>query len=216
MVKKAALMVLCLAPVVAAAGPATRPAESARARAFAERAGMVHRPDSRDDFEQALKFFKDFSQKRFAAFEDMTDEQKAKLRPAINARYHAYRFLVSDNPKLKDVKERQLKIEDDIFGIKKGLDDTTDPAEKNKLQDELKKRVAELIESRMDERRMRISRLEELLKEEKGRLEKDIQRKDQLVEDRYKDVLTAKESPDKGRTKPPAGERGAKPPRRER
>jgi len=213
MVRKAALMILCLAPIVALAGPTTRSAEPGKARA-------VRRPElSREsDFEQAIEFFRVHSPQRYAAFMAMTDEQKEKARPAILSRHHTFNWLTGDNANLRALKLRQVKLEDDIFGIKKRLDAVPEGLanKKNELQEELRRKVTELVEARIKERTDRIEHLEGLLKVEKVKLETDLKQKDKLIESRYQEVLAANDLAAQHRPKAPNAERPPRPVRRDR
>jgi hypothetical protein len=212
MVRKAMMLVLCLVPIVAMAGSTTRPAEPGRPR-------PLRRPElNREaDFEQAIEFFRLHSPQRYAAFMAMTDEQKERARPAIINRYHSFNWLTSENANLRNLKLKQVKLEDEIFGIKKHLDAVPDtlPNKHKELEDELHRKVTELVEARIKERTDRIENLETLLKAEKVRLQNDLKQKDKLIEARYQQVLTAKD-PSQLRPKASNAERPPRPIRRDR
>ncbi len=212
MLRNALLTVLCLAPVVAMAGSTAPSAEPNRSR-FPRRAET-----GRDiDFEQAIEFFKLHAPQRYAAFMAMTDEQKERAKPAIIDRFRAFDRLTRENAGLRELKVQQLKLEDEVFTIKQRLDalPETLPLKRKELQDELRRKVTELVEARIKERSDRIENLESLLKQEKARLQADLKQKDKLIETRYQQALTAKD-PSQLRQKPTNTERPARPARRER
>jgi len=222
MPKRLAVTVLFLMPVVVFAQATTRPSEAPRARSpegqfFMPRHGEI--PES--EFKEAYEFFEKFSPKRTAAFNGMEDDHKARFKPLIVARYYEWKWLGKDNPELRGIKEKQIRVEDAIFGIKLSLHDVEDPSERTKLEKELKEKVEELVQARMDEREQRLKRLAELVKEERKKLEKDREEKSELVERKYKEILEARDADvaaDGGGRRPPAGpdRGGQKGQRRER
>ena len=209
MIKRIAVVAIFLWPALGWTAPATRPAEGSRMGPRVSRPPMLREPD----WEQALKFFEKYSPNRFKAYNSMDEGQKSKYRMAILSRYHSYSWLSRDNPELQQIKAREIGIEDNIFDLKRRLDAAYSSAEKESLQEQLKKEVGELVELRIKERQERISRLEKIVTEEKARLEKDQQRKEQLVEKRYREILNAGEE-SAVPLRPTPGPKG--PPRREK
>ena len=112
----------------------------------------------------------------------------------ILGRYYGSKLAGADGSELKTAKIRQMEVEDRLFDVKNRL---MDAQEKNSpdvetLKTELHQAVADLIGSKMEERRLRIARLEKLLSEERADLDKDEVGKAEMIEKRYQEVLDAK------------------------
>jgi hypothetical protein len=121
----------------------------------------------------------------------MSEEQQRFFKPLIVARWHGMKWLSRD-PELRKNKERQIRIEDDIFHIKQQLAARDpDDAQAKQLIAELRKVVEELVDARMAERELRIERLEMLIAEERELLKHDQFRRQSLVDKRMQDLLAA-------------------------
>jgi hypothetical protein len=182
-----------LMPMAVIAAPTTQPVSAPKVRQTMDRADRVGSRESREaDWDEALKFFQKHSPRRVAAWEGMNEPRKTRYKALFIARYRLVTGLTKDDLQLRRIKVNQIEIEDHIFAIKSQLSEgNLTPADVEQLKQELRGKVKELVASRMDERKERIARLETLLKLEKDRLQKDLARKEQLIESQYKEVLNA-------------------------
>ena len=143
------------------------------------------------DWEAAQAHFREHSPLRAAAFDNMSDEQKEFFKPLIIGRHRGIKWLSRD-PELLANKERQIKLEDDIFGIKTKLASVREESDEAKaLKDSLRKSVEELVDARMAERALRIERLEMLIEDERELLKQDQLKRQGLIEKRMQDILAA-------------------------
>ena len=143
------------------------------------------------DWEEARAHFREHSPLRAEAFDKMSEEQQNFFKPLIVGRYRGIKWLARD-PELRKNKERQIRIEDDIFGVKQQLAGVVAGSEVGeRLTAELRKSVEQLVDERMRERMMRIDRLEMLIAEERELLEEDRLKREGLVEKRLQDILAA-------------------------
>jgi hypothetical protein len=213
--KSILVIVMLLLTANAGAAAAARSSGATKQKAASERSERPERSmePRAVDWKEAFDFFAEHSPLRAKAFEEMSEKQREKLKPLILDRYATIMKPAGKaDPDIRALKIQQLDIEDSIFGIKQTLDRPAAPAETvARLKGQLREKVKELVESRMNEREHRLSRLESLLKKEREQLTADQQHKDQLVENRYQEVLNAK-NPDAASEHPrpfrPDGERG--------
>ncbi|MFI5379711.1 MAG: hypothetical protein ACHRHE_10465 [Tepidisphaerales bacterium] len=194
----AILAVGCLSLAAIAQTPGDRPANPDPGTAPvrpAGRPGMARFMDRGDkDLPDALTFFREHCPKLAAAYDKMPDEKQKEFRPIILGRYYAFKMAGADGSELKAAKIRQMGAEDRIFDLKNRLMDAQEQnvPEVETLKTQLKQAVVDLVDSKLEERRLRIARLEKLLSEEQTELEKDEGKKAEMVDKRYQEVLDAK------------------------
>ncbi|MGA2500743.1 MAG: hypothetical protein ABSH20_23645 [Tepidisphaeraceae bacterium] len=195
----AILTVGCLSLTAVAQAPVERPA-NANADAGTAPVRPAGRPGitklierGEKDLPDALAFFREHCPKLAAAYDKLPEEKQKEFRPMILGRYYASK-MAADGSELKAVKLRQMEVEDRLFDVKNRL---MDAQEKNSpdvetLKTELRQAVVDLVGAKMEERRLRIARLEKLLSEERADLEKDQAHEAEMVDKRYQEVLDAK------------------------
>jgi hypothetical protein len=163
------------------------------------------------DWEEAKAHFREHSPLRAEAFDKMSDEQKNFFKPLIIGRHRGIKWLSRDQELLNN-KLRQIRIEDDIFGVKQKLAGVPAKSEEaEKLTATLRKSVESLVDARMRERALRIDRLEMLIAEERELLEEDRVKREALIDKRMQDILAAEVpviDPPQGPPGPPSGPPG--------
>src|SRR5688500_2819335 len=111
------------------------------------------------DWEEAKANFRELSPLRAAAFDKMSEDQQNFFKPLIVGRWRGMKWLERD-PELFKNKENQIRVEDDIFGIKQKLAATpAESADAGKLKPDPRKNAAVLVDARMRERALRIELL---------------------------------------------------------
>lgn len=169
--------------------------------------GFGRGPEARRGEMRAWDFFRTYSRRRAEAIRALPQEKQERVRGLITARYGGIWLIETQNPKLFDLKIKQVQAEDDIFGLKGEL--AENPGKGDQIRAELRKKVEELVELRMDERKQRIERLKKQLGDEEKQLKEDQAKKEKMVEKQYERVLdapTLETMPDR-----PGGGRGARP-----
>ena len=199
-VKRLLALSFCAVALVATAVVAERPNDRGGGDDKGDNKGARHEKWDRDakfreamekDWEAAQAHFRQHSPLRAAAFDNMSDEQKEFFKPLIIGRHRGIKWLSRD-PELLRNKERQIKIEDDIFGFKQKLATVAAESEQaEKLKGEIRKSVEELVDARMAERALRIDRLEMMIAEEKEMLKDDQFKRQALIDKRLADILAA-------------------------
>lgn len=200
-VKRLLAVSFCAVALAATAAVAERPGDRGGADDNkGDNKGARHEKWDRDarfreamekDWEAAQAHFREHSPLRAAAFDKMSDEQKEFFKPLIIGRHRGIKWLSRD-PELLANKERQIKLEDDIFGVKTKLASVKEESDEAKtLKDSLRKSVEELVDARMAERALRIERLEMLIEDERELLKQDQLKRQSLIEKRMQDLLAA-------------------------
>src|SRR5687767_9940232 len=125
------------------------------------------------DWEEAKANFRELSPLRAAAFDKMSEDQQSFFKPLIIGRWRGMKWLERD-PELFKNKENQIRVEDDIFGIKQKLAATpAESADAGKLKTDLGRKVEDLVDERMRERELRIERLQLLIEARRELLKED-------------------------------------------
>lgn len=136
---------------------------------------------SAKDWPAAEKFIREHSPRRWEAFDSLQPDSTSRraVRRLIVARYKSLMEMKQKDPQMYKLQLRELELEDDIFGITVAMRGRRDASD---LRDNLRKDAAELVDTRLNIRQLRIERLEQAVQTAKKRLEKDRQRRDALVE----------------------------------
>jgi hypothetical protein len=177
-------------------GPATVPvattAPSAVQRDPAAKAKVIQSPTTHptagaNDWPAAEAFIKEHSPRRWAALESLQPDSNArpKIQAYITERYRSLMDEKKKDPAMYKLELKELELEDQIFGLVSGHHRRRDD---DAFEAQLRKETASLVDTRLAMRKLRITRLEKAVNLAKARLDKDEQRRDQLVE---KEMRTA-------------------------
>jgi hypothetical protein len=99
-----------------------------------------------------------------------------------------------EDPELAHVVTKRVELEDQVFGLAKDLR-SADSEEADQIKQTLGQKVAELVNTNLDERQMRIDRLTKTLNIEQQNLARDKDQSDQLVADRLKRIIDEAQRP---------------------
>lgn len=159
-----------LAQVAATADASPEPDAPYRQRPFPGRYGQVA-PTERE-LEDAGTFMREHAPNRWQAVQSLPDDGVVRrgVMGFIVARYRALQDVKKDDPKLYDVKLRQLAVEDELYGM---VASETTPEEREKHRDALRIATRKLLELNLAERELRIDRLRQSLSTEEQRLATD-------------------------------------------
>ena len=194
MIKRVSLISLCLLPLVALGQPAaTQRGKGPRP------AGppMIKKPATRpaDDpaeFERALGFLEKVSPNRAKAYQSLDEDRKGIFHDRIIAFYRGNQWMSKDE-ELWKVREKMIKAEDDVFGIRweilanGGLRRATD---EDKAR--LKGAVAEMVKVQLQERTLRLERWKKWVKGEEDQIAGISTNMQDYVDQRYRDELAGK------------------------
>ncbi len=152
-----------------------------------------------DDWAKAFKFFQENSPKRALAYEKLPDDQKRNIRFLIINRWRAMKWY-PEGSDLWNNKAKQAQLEDDVFGLKQDLGGG---GNSDALKAQIKVKVTELVDLRIQERALHIERLEKLVADERKKLEDDKAHKGDLVDKRFEQMLNGPEGNDPADGVPP-------------
>ena len=141
-----------------------------------------------EQWDEIVKFMREVSPRRTAAYDDMSPENKPLVKKLVVARYDFIQNLKKEDNALYDVTVDKWKAEDTIFGILKDAHDS-----KAQVGDDdkkaLREQVSKLIDSNFKERDLRIEKAKKSLNEAVARLDEDKKNKDSLVDDKLNQYL---------------------------
>ncbi len=167
----------------ATTAPARRHVAGARKGAHAEKETPTSRPSAAlDEWPAAEAFIKEHSPQRWQALESLGPDSEArrKIQRYIIGRYDALMDQKKKDAAMYKLQVRELEAEDRIFGLVSDRRRRRDG--EDEFQARLRKATENLVDTRLDIRKLRITRLEKAIDQAKTRLEKDQQHRDELVE----------------------------------
>jgi hypothetical protein len=146
-------------------------------------------PPSDEEWKLVEAFAQEYSPNRLALLNKMRDAHEPGYRLAqgfLVSRYRAIASMKDHDPDLYAARVEGLKLEDSVFGAVEAGDGAPDaPADKKAA---LRENVKKLVASNLAERERRITRMQEILADQKNQLEADKTRQDQLVDEKMKDI----------------------------
>ena len=108
---------------------------------------------SDQEFNTAIEFFRAHSKECAAVLDGLEPVKKNRFKQSVVSRYESIKTLEPQNPELYQIKLRQLQLEDKIFALKcKHSDATPKSPEAQKIRDEIRQVVGDLVRSRVEER----------------------------------------------------------------
>lgn len=123
--------------------------------------------------EQVRDFMKQYSPKRWARYEsDVPEERKEHIRRAMSTRFQQIKRLQTEHPALFEILIKRLPVEDEIFAIGWELSHDS-PPNRDELHAKLAQQVRSLLMSRLDERKARLTMLQQRLEQESADLKSD-------------------------------------------
>lgn len=145
-----------------------------------------------EEWQAAAASMRELAPNTWARFEETVHEDegfRGTFQRLIIDRYQELQRLKERDEKQYEGEVAQLKIEDDIFGIAAKLRGAEGEAAES-LKTELRARVGQLIEQRIQNRQRRIDRLAAQLERERRKLESDSANKEAAIQRKYDFILT--------------------------
>jgi len=180
------LLLLAAVPVaVLADEPTTLPDSSSSP--LRPRPRRLERPDGRE-IDEMNQFMGEHSPNRMAWL-----KRVRRGGPFFSliawGRYRNLREIEKDDHELYEIKLREIKAEDDVFGLlNKPSGPATGGAESD-LAGLLRQQIVILVQARFDERQHRIQKMERALEDAKAKLEADRANMDAIVTEKVKALL---------------------------
>ena len=192
-----AVMVVAVAPtLLAQPGPPTRtergegtpPWRRGESEPFQPARGYGGDMPTDQQWEEVSAFMAEHSQRRWTSIQSLADD-RAPLRRRVWGRYLAMQQMRKDNPRLYETRLQQLRLEDKVFGLVEDYRLSSSVDERDKLRAQIRQSVAAWIGKGLDERQQRLDRLEQMIQQERDRLQDDRKRADAMVDERMEKVL---------------------------
>ena len=161
------------------------PGERTRAMRPAEQ-----RPVSPTEWEEISEFMAEYMPWRIAEVQAMREGQwKERIKKLLANRYRGLRTIQARDPQSFQARLGQLRIEDQIYKLVSDLP-KADPDGRQKIREELRTQVTQLVDVDLAERKRRVERLKAELTRQEGLLEQDTRQHDTLVDQRVNRFLT--------------------------
>ncbi len=148
------------------------------------RGGPGISPADRSD---AMLFLSQHAQNYFQTIKALPDDSDARIRleNAVARAYLGYQRLKVDDPELYDVITRRVTVEDRIYGLSVTL--RANPTDA--LRSDLHQQVSDWCDLNLEERRLRVVRLERTLQREKDRLAADTADRQRMIDRRMSQAV---------------------------
>jgi hypothetical protein len=151
-------------------------------------------PLSQKDIADAMIYMKDKSPNRYQALNSLPEttlaekERKKNLQELTARNYLNWMRQLNEDPELYSVILRSIEAEDDVFGLVSKLS-TEKPEEKAANNARLREAVSKIVDLGIQERHLRLDRLQKTIKEQQQKLQEDSSHRETLVEERLKTIL---------------------------
>ncbi len=133
------------------------------------------------------QFMKSYSPRRWEKFQDVPEDRRDKILSNIRAQYRWMKRLKEEDAEIYDIRIKRLPIEDEMFALGWEMRQEAHPTEatRKKLRDQ----VRLFVDNSLAERRVRLARWQDRLKQEQlwladqqSSLQQDLARHDLLVD----------------------------------
>jgi hypothetical protein len=215
-----AILVLSVAPLMAAAGPTTQPVDVTAGK-ISTKSDPTTRPDrlagsddglrrnrlgigmrgakldpgTRADWEGISGFMTAHSPNRLQFINGLADGPlKFGMMKNMLQKEGNLARLDKDDPELAGIMTSRVELEDQVFGLASQFRNA-DPEQADQIRQTLREKVADLVDTNMKERELRIDRLKKALAEQEQNLATDEGQRDRLVADRLRGIINEARRP---------------------
>ncbi|MBC8106152.1 MAG: hypothetical protein H7Z14_06145 [Anaerolineae bacterium] len=150
-------------------------------------------PPTTQEREEVIEFFRTNMKNRMSVFDRLPDGQPAKNRmlQMMTERYRRLQRTKAQDPTVYELMVSQMVLQDEALSLLQDQRNSQNDATKREaLEQELRDKVKQLINDTLQERRKRVEHLEQMLKDQKSRLELDEAHPDALVSQHLKQLKT--------------------------
>ena len=215
--KKLAILVLSAAPLLFGAGPATQPSggklsaksepttrpdrlagsdEGGTRRGGRGNGQRQFRFDSavtQADWEDIRPFMKNHSPNRLKFINELPDGPR-KNNMITNMVRVSRNLDRMDDADLSRIVTKRVELEDKVFGLAVQFR-SADSVQVDGIKDQLKETISQLVDTNIDERKLRIERLKKTLDLEQQNLDRDDGQRDKVVADRLRQTIDEAQRP---------------------
>jgi hypothetical protein len=179
------ILIVALPLLASADGPATAPGNFDQP--MFPRFGL--RPiGGRAEWDDMIDFMNQYSPNRARILNrDDLWENNIRARNAILKKWRDYKFVSEHFPEVAKLRVQRFQIEDQIFGLE--LQARRDPTILNTLRPQIHEKAAQLVSLSIQERQLRIAKMEKLIASEKQKLSEDQSQQDALIDQRTDRIM---------------------------
>jgi len=207
-VKKAAISLVGLAALVCAGAsadqPATRPSDSAYApvrtsapqpptwralRAMNQGKTNGIRPATEQEWGDMMVFMRQYSPSRFKVLDSIEIDHNSPLALEAIRKFRNYVFTTQHFPAITDDLRRRFTLEDDLFALMLEDRAAAEGSEALDLRDKIHDKVGEVVQLEVKIHQERVDRLQNILAEEKGRLQNEESTEDETIDRRTDQII---------------------------
>jgi hypothetical protein len=182
-------LILLLPLLVRADGPSTSPAGTAEVSG--ERFGFVAMPN-RQEWNDMILFLQKNAPNRARVIDENDAWSNYHVRAELLKHWRDYRFVAEHFPEVGDLRVKRFQVEDVIFGLE--LQARHDPSVLESIRPQIRLQAAVLVHLSIEEHRLRIQKLQNLLKQEQERLSEEEGQEDAAVDRREQQIMDRIES----------------------
>ena len=152
-------------------------------------------PGTLADWESIAPFMKVHSQNRLKFINGLSDgpTKFSMMNNMVRVSRNLER-LDREDPDLSHIVTKRVELEDQVFGLANDLR-TADSVEADQIKQTLEQKVADLVDTNMNERQLRIDRLKKTLNVEEQNLARDRDQSDKLIADRIQRIMDEAQRP---------------------
>jgi hypothetical protein len=203
-------LTILLCPLFAVAdGPSTQTTDyAAEPYHMHGGAGYMRAFSSGQDWDDMVRFMQKNAPIRARVIDESDAWDNLTARNALLKRWRDYRFVEEHFPEVADLRVKRFQIEDQIYGLE--LQARRDPSVLESIRPQIRLKAAELVNLSIEERQLRIAKLQSLLAQEQKRLTDEQTQQDQEVNQRTQHIMERierelpKETPAGPQTRPSA------------
>jgi hypothetical protein len=195
--------------------PATRPAPDVVSRPESPRARMQQlrqllrgisgntngvRPFTQQEWDDMMTFLEQNSHARWYVLSGMHLPENSPIRLGAIREWRTYNFTREHFPAVADQMLKRYQLEDDLFGLTiKAVSNTQEPDEIREL---IHNKIAEIVKLDLNERQLRIEKLQKMLDTEKQSLDHDQSMEEQVIDQRTNTMMARLERLNAASTQP--------------
>lgn len=138
---------------------------------------------------EMLAFMKQHAPRRAIVLASMPSERAQRIKIFAYGRYKELMELQKEDPDIYNKRIHNMELEDAAFGLVMDIKKQTDPKQKEAMTQQLREKVAQIVQAWLDERQHRIEKVEQSLAKEKDVLAKNRKNIDELVKQRMDQIM---------------------------
>lgn len=148
-----------------------RRGDAPRAAAAAASAAAAP-PLTEEERREIEQFIRTHSPRRWQKLSDVADERKQRFVEVARPRYRMLQRLRQDDPELYDIRMKRLPIEDSMFALGWELK-RDDPKNEASVRQQLSQQIRLFVDSQFEERKLRLDRVRQRLRQQQEALDQD-------------------------------------------